>query len=84
MSKRDRRSFSKESKAQAVELVLTCGQSTAKTARDLDLTEPALDRWVKLAKGAVKGATSGPPKVNRGSLKDCERKTESCAGSVIF
>lgn len=68
MSKRERRTFSKEFKAQAVELVLTSGQSVGKTAKDLDLTESALDRWVKQAKGAVKGARSGTPRDDHAEL----------------
>lgn len=50
MSRRERRSFSKEFKAQAVELVLSSGQIIGKVAKDLDLTESALERWVKEAK----------------------------------
>ena len=48
--RRQRRSFSPEFKAGAVKLVLQEGKSVAKVARDLDLTETALRKWVEQAK----------------------------------
>lgn len=51
--KRDRRTFTDEYKAQAVELVRTSGKSVGQIARDLDLTETALREWVKKAEGAA-------------------------------
>ena len=50
MSKRKRRSFTDEFKAQAVELVLKSGKTVTEVARDLDLTASALGDWVKKAK----------------------------------
>jgi transposase len=52
MSKRKRRSFTDEFKAQAVELVLKSGKSVTEVARDLDLVPSALGAWVKRAKAA--------------------------------
>ena len=49
MRKRNRRSFTPEQKREAVRLVQTSGQSIAQVARDLDLTETALRRWVQQA-----------------------------------
>ena len=49
MSKRKRRRFNKEQKADAVQLVRTSGESIPKIARDLDLCENSLRRWVKQA-----------------------------------
>lgn len=49
MSKRARRKFTDEFKAQAVELVRSSGKSVGQIARDLDLTETALRDWVKKA-----------------------------------
>lgn len=47
MSKRKRRTFTAEEKAEAVALVKITGQSAYRVAQDLDLTETALRRWVK-------------------------------------
>jgi transposase len=49
MSKRKRRTFTAEQKAQAVRLAGEVG-SVAKAARDLDLTESSLSKWVMQAK----------------------------------
>ena len=47
--KRHRRRFTKEFKADAVELVRKSGKSIGEVARDLDLTESSLRAWVKQA-----------------------------------
>ncbi len=44
---RQRRTFTTEYKAGVVELCRTGGKSIADVARDLDLTESVLRRWVK-------------------------------------
>src|SRR5436309_16142733 len=44
--KRRRRSFSPEFKAEAVRVVRESGKSVSTVARELDLTEAALRRWV--------------------------------------
>lgn len=49
MSKRARRSFTKEFKAEAVALVRASGKSVHQVAKDLDLTETALREWVTRA-----------------------------------
>ena len=49
MSKKKRRTFTKEQKADAVRLVRVSGDSIAKIARELDLTENSLRNWVKQA-----------------------------------
>ncbi len=48
MSKRKRRKFSAEQKADAVRMVRDVG-SIAQVARDLDLTETSLRNWVRQA-----------------------------------
>ncbi len=48
MTRRKRRSFSAEQKADAVRMVRE-GTSASRVARDLDLTETALRAWVKQA-----------------------------------
>jgi transposase len=45
--RRPRRSFSKEFKKDAVDLVRSSGKTIAEVARDLDLTESALREWVR-------------------------------------
>ena len=47
MTTRKRRQFTAEYKADGVKLVRTGGQSNAKVARKLDLTETALRVWVR-------------------------------------
>jgi transposase len=47
--RRPRRSFSKEFKAEVVELVRTSGKTIAAIARDMDLGETAVREWVRQA-----------------------------------
>lgn len=47
---RTRRKFNDEFKAETVRLVQTGGKSLVQIARDLDLTESAVTRWVQQAK----------------------------------
>ena len=47
MGKRKRRSFSKEYKAEVVELIRKSGKSIGAVARELDLAETAVRRWVQ-------------------------------------
>ena len=49
MSRRTRRSFTAEFKAEAVALAKQGGKSVGQVARDLDLTETALREWVRRA-----------------------------------
>ena len=46
MEKRKRRSFTKAYKAEVVELVRRSGKSIGAVAKELDLTETALRKWV--------------------------------------
>ena len=47
MTKRTRRKFSKEYKAEVVTLIRQGNKSTGAVCRDLDLPETAVRRWVK-------------------------------------
>ena len=47
--KRQRRAFTPEFKAEAAKVVQQSGKSVAMVARELDLTETALRRWVEQA-----------------------------------
>lgn len=75
MSRRQRRTFTAEQKEEAVRLVQTSGRSAHRVARDLDLSETALRRWVKQA--AV-DAGQGPPDAltteQLGELRDLRRE----------
>jgi transposase len=46
MERRKRRSFSKQYKAEVVELIRKSGKSIGAVARELDLSETAVRRWV--------------------------------------
>src|SRR5438093_7199220 len=65
--KRTRRSFSDEFKVGAVRLVLEDGKTVGATARDLDLTESSLRKWVEQARA---DAGRGKP----GALTTAERE----------
>ena len=49
MAKRKRRTFTTEFKAQTVRLVRESGKSVGAVARELDLAETAVRRWVEQA-----------------------------------
>jgi len=49
MAKKTRRSFTKEYKAEVVELIRKSGKTVGAICRDLDLTETAVRRWVQQA-----------------------------------
>ena len=49
MEKRERRSFTKEYKAEVVDLVRKSGKSIAAITKELDLTETAVRSWVRQA-----------------------------------
>ena len=73
MSKRARRKFTDEFKAQAVELVRSSGKSVGQIARDLELTETALRDWVK--KASEDGRPAGPlSEDERGKLRRLEEE----------
>jgi transposase-like protein len=67
MSKRKRRAFSAEFKAEAVRLCKVGDRTVRQVAKDLDLTETALRDWVKRI--AI-DAGQGPP----GALTTAERE----------
>ncbi len=59
MAKRTRRSFTKEYKAEVVELVRKSGKTVGAICRDLDLTETAVRRWVQQAEVDSGGGPAG-------------------------
>ena len=59
MTKRKRRSFTKEYKAEVVDLIRKSGRSVGAVSRDLGLTETAVRRWVSQAEVDSGGGPSG-------------------------
>jgi len=57
--KRARRSFTDEFRAGAVSLVVEKGKTMAQVARDLDLTQSTLGRWVEQARADAGKSTRG-------------------------
>ena len=67
MEKRKRRAFSKQYKAEVVELIRKSGKSVGAIAKELDLTETAVRRWVDQAEVDAGGGA-------RGALTTAERE----------
>ncbi len=59
MAKKTRRSFSKQYKAEVVELIRKSGKTIGAICRDLDLTETAVRRWVQQAEVDSGGGPAG-------------------------
>ena len=59
MAKRKRRAFSGEYKAEVVDLMRKSGKSVGAVARELDLTETAVRRWVQQAEIDSGGESAG-------------------------
>ncbi|WP_404364493.1 transposase [Corallococcus coralloides] len=78
--RRQRRSFRPEFKAGAVKLVLEEGKSVAAVARELDLTETALRKWVEQAKAdkgqGKPGALTSEERVELSGLRKRVRQLE--------
>ena len=75
MRGRKRRSFTAEQKREAVRLVQTSGQSIGQVARDLDLTETALRRWVQQAEiDAGRGPEGALTSEERAELQQLRRE----------
>ena len=74
MGRRKRRQYSSEFKAEAVKLVLDEALTISKAARDLDISQPVLSRWVSKAREAAKpGAIS---EAERRELKQLRREVD--------
>lgn len=58
LSQRKRRKFTQEQKAEAVRLAVELG-NVAQAARDLDLTESSLSRWIEQAQIDAGGGQTG-------------------------
>ena len=67
-SRRARRQFSEEFRAQAVRLVLDEGKTVGAVARELDLTASALRQWVERARADRTGGKTGLTTAEREEL----------------
>ena len=67
-SRRPRRQFDDDFKAQAVRLVLDEGKTVGAVARDLDLTETAFREWVKRARADRTNGRTGLTTAERDEL----------------
>jgi transposase len=67
-TRRPRRRFDDDYKAQAVRLVLDEGKTVGSVARDLDLTETALREWVSRARADRTGGKTGLTTIEREEL----------------
>src|SRR5690348_10410276 len=67
-SRRPRRRFEDDFKAQAVRLVLDDGKTVGSVARELDLTETALREWVKRAQADRTNGRTGLTTAEREEL----------------
>ena len=73
-SRRARRRFDDDFKAQAVRLVLDEGKSVGAAARDLDLTETALREWVRRARADRTHGRTGLTTAEREELARLRRE----------
>jgi transposase len=74
-SRRPRRQFEDDFKAQAVRLVLDEGKTVGAVARDLDLTETALREWVKRARADRTNGRTGLTTAEREELARLRKET---------
>jgi transposase len=78
MGKRTRRSFSKEYKAEVVQLVRNSGKAVGAICRDLDLTETAVRRWVGQAEtDAGAGPVGALTTEERQELADLRKRVKT-------
>jgi transposase len=78
--RRPRRRFDDNFKAQAVRLVLDEGQTVARVARDLDLTETALREWVSRARADRTHGLAGLTTPEREELAKLRREVRILRG----
>jgi transposase len=60
MERRTRRKFTREYKAEVVNLVRTSGKTVAQVAREMDLTESVLRNWIRQFEIDEKRSPRGP------------------------
>ncbi len=82
---RVRRSFTDEFKAGAVRLVIDEGKSVGQVARELDLTESALRKWVERARAdRARASPAGSRRRSARSCPGCAKRIASSPRSARF
>ncbi len=77
MNRRKKREFTEGFKSDAVRLCTTGGQSIGEVARNLDLTESALRKWVKRQKvDSGKGPVGSLTTLEREELSELRRRVK--------
>ncbi len=77
MTRRKRRNFTQEFKADAVRLCTTGGKTIAEVTKQFDLTETALREWIKLADAdAGKGASDTLTTAERLELSELRKRVK--------
>jgi transposase len=77
VTKRKRREYTKEFKADAVRLVMQGGKSAFRVAKDLDITPSALRNWINQAEiDAGKGPEGALNTAEREELKKLRRENK--------
>ena len=92
MAKRKRRSFTKEYKAEVVDLIRQSGKTVGAVSRELDLTETAVREWVRQAEaeespegtGALSSAEREELKRLRKQVKTLETEREILKKATAF
>lgn len=74
MARRKRRTFTAEFKDEAVKMVLERGLTVAQAARDLDVGETTLGRWVQVASQAAEAPEKALGWSEREELKRLRRE----------
>ena len=78
MAKRRRRAFTREYKAEVVELIRSSGRSIGAIAKELDLTETAVREWVKQAEvDAGRGPAGALTTAEREELTQLRRRVKT-------
>lgn len=72
-SRRPRRKFTEEFKAEAVAMVEASGGEIAKVARELNVHDSSLGNWVRQAREAAEGA---PTVEERAEIRELRRELE--------
>ena len=73
MSTRNRRKFTPEFKAEAVEMVAASGGNVAQVANELGIYDSTLGNWVRQARAEANGA---PTAEERAEIRDLRRELE--------
>jgi len=78
MGKRKRRSYTSEYKAEVVKLIRESDKSIGAVARDLDLTETAVRRWVQQAEiDSGEGPAGALTTAERGELAQLRKRVKT-------